>query len=67
MGESETGSVMPAKVNAEKCDGCATCVETCPVTVIEIVDKLAVVNEADCIDCNACADECPTQAMTMAA
>ena len=57
---------MPAKVNVEKCDGCGTCVDACPVTCIEFVEKIAVVKEEDCIDCNACADECPTQAMTMA-
>ena len=57
---------MPAKVDVDKCDGCATCVDACPVTVIEVVEEIAVVNEGDCIDCNACADACPTQAMAMA-
>ncbi len=54
---------MPAKVDFEKCDGCATCVDSCPSEAIKIEAEKAVIVEDDCIDCNACEDACPTGAI----
>jgi len=56
---------MPAKVNKEKCTGCGTCVEECPVEAI-IVDEeagCAVVDEEECVDCGACEEVCHTEAI----
>jgi Fe-S-cluster-containing hydrogenase component 2 len=56
---------MPAKVDKEKCTGCESCVEVCPVEAIKMVDDKAVVNEDDCTDCGQCVDECPAEAIEL--
>jgi len=51
-------------VDAEKCTGCETCVDTCPVGVYEMKDGKSVpVNVEDCIICRACEMECPEGAI----
>ena len=54
---------MAAKVNAELCTGCGTCVEACPVEAISLVDDKAKVDEDTCVDCANCVGECPTEAI----
>ena len=54
---------MPAKVETEKCDGCGTCVESCPTNVITIQESKAIISEEECVDCAACVDECPNGAI----
>ena len=55
---------MPAKVDKEKCTGCESCVEVCPVEAISTEDGTAVVSD-DCVDCGQCVDECPVEAIEM--
>ena len=51
-------------VDQEKCNGCGTCVDTCPVEVFEIVDeKSTVVNLDECLVCMACEVQCPEGAI----
>ena len=56
---------MPAKVDAETCSGCETCVDTCPVEAIEMKDDIAVINKDECTDCGECVDACPVEAITL--
>jgi len=56
---------MVAIVDAEKCDGCGTCVDACSTEAITIVDDVAVVDENECVDCEVCVDECPNGAISM--
>ena len=56
---------MVAVVDKETCTGCGNCVETCPVTAIEMKDKKANVDPETCVDCGACVDACPVQAISM--
>ena len=56
---------MPAKIDTEKCTGCESCVEVCPVEAISMKDGKAVVDADECIDCGQCVDECPTEAIAM--
>jgi len=56
---------MAAVVDAEKCTGCESCVESCPLDAIEMKDDVAVVDEDTCGDCGACVDVCPVEAISM--
>ena len=57
---------MVAKVNADECVGCGTCVDDCPSEAISMNDNdIAVINADECTDCGACVDACPTEAITM--
>ncbi|ADG82109.1 4Fe-4S binding protein [Thermincola potens] len=49
---------MAAIVDEEKCTGCASCVEVCPVGAIS-VNSVAHVDTNTCVDCGTCVDECP--------
>jgi NAD-dependent dihydropyrimidine dehydrogenase PreA subunit len=56
------------KVDLEKCTGCGTCLDVCPVEVFKIIDvdgeqKSSPVNENECIACMACEASCPEGAI----
>ncbi len=53
-------------VDKEKCNGCGTCVDTCPAGVFELKDgKAEPVNQDACLACHACEANCPTGAITV--
>jgi ferredoxin len=56
---------MPAKVNAETCTGCESCLDSCPSEAIKMEDDKAVIDVDACVDCAACVDECPVEAISM--
>ena len=56
---------MPAKVDAEKCTGCETCVDSCPSEAIKMEDGKACIDVDACVDCGVCVDECPVEAISM--
>ncbi|MCJ7721437.1 4Fe-4S binding protein [Candidatus Bathyarchaeota archaeon] len=52
------------KIDLGKCNGCETCVDTCPVGVYEMKDgKSVAVNVEDCLICRACEMQCPEGAI----
>ena len=56
---------MAAKIDLEKCTGCESCVEACPVDAITVENEKAKVDEEACIDCSTCVDECPSEAISL--
>lgn len=56
---------MAAKVDADACTGCESCVGACPTGAITMKDGTACVNSDDCVDCGACVGECPVEAISM--
>jgi ferredoxin len=56
--------MMPAVINAEKCDACGTCVDECPVEAITLND-IAKVDADECTDCGTCVEVCPNEAITL--
>lgn len=56
--------MVDVKVDKDKCDGCGTCVDVCPVEVFEIVEeKSTVINNDECLVCRACEVQCPNAAI----
>ena len=56
---------MPAVIDAAKCNGCKLCDLYCPLDVIHMVGKLAVVRYPDeCWHCGACRQECARGAIS---
>ena len=56
---------MPAVVDADTCTGCTACVDSCPVSCIEMKDDKAVIDADTCTDCGACVDTCPVGCISM--
>ena len=54
-----------AKVTEDECVGCGTCVDTCLVKAIELVDDIANIDKNKCMGCGQCAYHCPTGAMKL--
>lgn len=51
-------------VDNDKCNGCETCVNTCPVGIYEVKDgKSSPLNVEECLVCRACEAQCPTGAI----
>ncbi len=55
---------MAVKVDLEKCNGCGSCEDACPVEAIKVNDK-AKIDEDECSECEACIEECPEDALSM--
>jgi len=56
--------MVEVKVDSDKCDGCGTCIDTCPVEVFELKEEKSMpVKEEECLVCRACEVQCPTSAI----
>ncbi len=49
-------------LDANKCNGCTTCLRHCPTEAIRIREGRAVINQERCIDCGECIRVCPNKA-----
>jgi len=51
-------------IDKEKCTGCGSCVDICPVSVFEMQNEKSVpINVEDCLVCRACEVQCPENAI----
>ena len=51
------------KVVKANCIGCGKCAESCPIHLIEIKDRKAVIRRKGCISCFCCQEMCPAHAI----
>ena len=51
------------KLIPDRCVGCGKCAESCPVHLIDIVDRKAVIRRKGCISCFCCQEMCPAHAI----
>lgn len=60
---------MPPVIDKEKCIGCGTCAEICPMQVFRHFPDQDKVPEitfgAECWHCNSCVLDCPKEAITL--
>ena len=41
-------------IDDDKCYGCGACIALCPVNVLDLEDRLAIVDEKNCTHCELC-------------
>lgn len=59
---------MPPIIDEEKCVGCGTCAQICPLDVLKFhkkEKKVEVRYPEECWHCRACAIDCPKGAITL--
>ena len=56
---------MAVNIDLALCNGCGTCLESCPTEALTMTDDKVCVDEDTCIDCGVCVDECPSQALAV--
>ena len=62
-GKQVLHSDLTPEVNREKCSGCGTCVDYCPVDAIALVEGKARIDGVRCIGCGECVTVCPEGAI----
>jgi NAD-dependent dihydropyrimidine dehydrogenase PreA subunit len=57
--------VLP-QINLELCNGCGTCVDTCPSAAVSLIEgRPVIVHPEDCAYCGDCEDLCPEGAISL--
>lgn len=47
-------------VDSAECSGCGICIDSCPNSVLDLNDDIAVAsNEDECDGCATCQEDCP--------
>jgi ferredoxin len=54
-----------AQLNIDKCKGCGTCVEKCPIEAVSLTDEKSHIDKARCIGCGVCVYHCPEKARNL--
>lgn len=50
-------------IDVFKCDGCKTCIKTCPPQIMGLINGRAALHVRLCEECGICADVCPVSAI----
>jgi NAD-dependent dihydropyrimidine dehydrogenase PreA subunit len=53
------------RVDPDRCTGCGTCVDQCPVEALSMVDDLPEADAETCITCFCCQEICPERAIVL--
>ena len=53
------------QADPERCTGCGTCVEHCPVSALSIDENIPLSNADTCIACFCCQEMCPEKAIAL--
>jgi len=52
-------------VDTQKCEGCSTCIESCPVNALNLHSKKSAVDYKRCIGCGICVSKCSNNAISL--
>ncbi|HPG39917.1 MAG TPA: DUF362 domain-containing protein [bacterium] len=61
----KSGLTMHPHIIEDKCTACGTCRDACPMHVIIIQNKVAVIDDKGCIRCYCCHEMCPHEAIDL--
>ena len=56
---------MRLEVDGQRCSGCGSCTEICPVDAIAMRDSTAILDQDACAVCGACLTVCPEDALAL--
>ena len=59
-------SSFQARIDADRCNGCAICLDPCQIGAILEADEAMAVDLARCLGCGLCVSSCPEQAISLA-
>jgi len=58
-------TLLRPQADTEKCTGCGTCIDHCPVSALSMIDNIPQVDAETCIACFCCQEMCPERAITL--
>ncbi len=62
---SRVSTPFRAKPDSDKCSGCGTCINRCPMDALSLNDGRALLNPDRCIGCGLCVSTCSAGSMTL--
>jgi len=58
-------TLLRPQADPERCTGCGTCVDHCPVSALSLTDQIPHVDPSLCIACFCCQEMCPEKAIAL--
>jgi uncharacterized protein (DUF362 family)/Pyruvate/2-oxoacid:ferredoxin oxidoreductase delta subunit len=58
-------TLLRPQANPDKCTGCGTCIDHCPMSALSMNENIPQVDAAGCIACFCCQEMCPEQAIAL--